>query len=260
MSKGESLTGEKLHHIAAKLAYDSQELSIEGFKDSSNLIVKSAIFNIFHEAIIIHQSIGELVYSGRSSSGAILARTILDLTVSLIAIVKSRNPNLAPFRYFNSNHRQMLRDKTISSDLRREIRDLIRGQIDLLSPEDKPKAYRISKEKDRAYWFWEEWKNPSEIITNFASQHISEAYKQYSSASHGGFYGLKIFRDKSLEYDVNPRLPVQLQAVLVSVASSRYLISLTSLRSNYQNLGLEPICSKLIEDIETIEILKARLK
>lgn len=256
MSEEKSLTGKNLHDLATKLAWDSQELSIKKFSKETFPIVNYAIFNIFHDAMIIHQSNRGLVYNGWSSSAAILVRTLLDLTVSLIAIVKSENPTLAAFRYFNSNHRQIMRDDTFSSELRKEIRELIRNQINQLRPEDKSSAYQFLKEKDRPYWFWEEWSSPKKVIDKFASPDILEEYQRLSSAAHGGFYGLKLFRDRFDEYDITPRLPLRMQAILVSVSSSRKLIELVSIRSGYENLDLEPICIRLRESIEEIEILK----
>ncbi len=85
----ESLTGEKLHDLATELACDSQKIAIKKFSNETFPIVSYAIFNIFHDSMIIHQSIRGLVYNGWSSSGAILVRTMLDLTISLVAIVKN---------------------------------------------------------------------------------------------------------------------------------------------------------------------------
>lgn len=114
MNKEASLNGEDFHDLATKLAWDSQELSSRKTDLHSFPIINCAIFNIFHDAMIIHQSVRGLVYNGWSSSGAILVRTLIDLTISLVAIVKSKNPTLAAFRYFNSNHRQIRRDYIIN--------------------------------------------------------------------------------------------------------------------------------------------------
>ncbi len=60
-------------------------------------------------------------------------------------------------------------------------------------------------------------------------------------------------------YGVGQRLPVGKQAVLVSVSSTRKLIDLVSIRSEFEDLGLKDTCSKLIASFETIEILKRDL-
>ncbi len=255
----ESLTEEKLHDLITELACNSQKIAIKKFSNENFPIVNYAIFNIFHDSLIIHQSIRGLVYNGWSSSGAILVRTLMDLTISLIAIVNSKNPTLAAFRYFNSSHRQAMRDKTFSSETKKEIMKLIRQQIGQLKPEDKASAYKFLRERDRPYWFWEEWNSPRKVIEAFASPHVLEEYQTLSSASHGGFYGLKIFRDRCDEYNITPRLPIGKQAVLVSVFSSQKLIELVSIRSGYEDLGLEPIYIELRESLEKIEILKQDL-
>lgn len=259
MHQEESLTGLEFHDLATELAWESQEIAGKKIDHQSFPIENYAIFNIFHDAMIIHQSVRGLVYNGWSSSGAILIRTMIDLTISLVAIVKSKNPKLAAFRYFNSNHRQIMRDPTFSSQLKREIKELIRNQINQLPKQDVSEAYNILKEKDRAYWFWNEWSSPTKVLKEFASPHVLEEYQRLSSAAHGGFYGLKYFRDRFSEYSIAPRLPIGMQATLVSVSSSRKLIELVSIRSSFEDLGLEPICSKLRESIETIQILKEDL-
>jgi hypothetical protein len=180
---------------------------------------------------------------------------MLDLTVSMIAILQSKNPPLAAFRYFNASYRQIARDQSFSREVRRELRESIRLQITQLPPEDRPAALQFLKEKDRPYWFWEEWQSPSAVITAFASPKIQEAYKRFSAAAHGGFFGLRVFRDRSYEHDINPRLPIGIQASLISVSSSRYLIELVLLRVKYEELELETVCTELLGLIETIEIL-----
>lgn len=67
--------------------------------------------------------------------------------------------------------------------------------------------------------------------------------------------GLRIFRDRFDVYDINPRLPLARPAVLVAVYSSRFLIDLVYLRSQYEILGLESICIELRRKIETVELL-----
>jgi len=256
MSNEESITGQKFHDLATELAWNSQEISSKKTDWDSFPIISYAIFNIFHDAMIVHQSIKGLVYNGWSSSGAILVRTLIDLTISLVAIIRSKNSNLAAFRYFNSSHRQIRRDHRFSSKLKREIKDLIRNQINQLPTQDRQEAYRILQEKDRAYWFSYEWSSPSKVLEEFASPNVLEEYQRLSSAAHGGFYGLKYFRDRFSDYDITPRLPLGRSAILVSASSSRKMIELVSIRSQYEKLGLESICIELRNNLENIEGLK----
>lgn len=256
MALDKPVTGEDLHSYATDLADECQRRSHEKFASVPADIVRGALFNILHDAVIVHRAIGVLVASGWSSPGAILARTMLDLTVSLVAVLGSRNPPLAAFRYFNASFRQIMRDGGYTPKLRREVRAMIRDQISRLPLADRPAALEFLKEKDRPYWFADEWKSPSEVIATFASPVIQQSYRSFSAAAHGGFLGGRIFRDRSFESTINPRLPVGKQATLVSVSSSRYLVELVLMRSQYEELGLEPLCKELLGSIETIEILK----
>lgn len=67
---------------------------------------------------------------------------------------------------------------------------------------------------------------------------------------------MKNFRDRFDDYGITPRLPIGTQAILVSASSSRKMIELVSIRSHFEDLGLEPICIVLRENIEKIEGLK----
>ena len=248
------MTAEDFHLLVLDFADEFQRKHYETFKNHPQDIVRNALFNIFHDAIILHRAVGDLVFGGWSSAGAIIVRTMLDLTVSMMAILNSQNPTLSAFKYFNSSFRQLSRDNYYSSEFRRGVRGLVREQIGLLPLEDRTLAFQFLKEKDRAYWFWEEWKNPSEVISKFGSSKLQDAYKGLSSAAHGGFIGLRVYRDRFNDYDINPRLPIGKQAALVTVSSSKYLNELISIRSQYESLGLENICIEIREKIKTVDI------
>jgi hypothetical protein len=214
MEPSRSLTTEELHQLATTLADDCQRISHQKFAGESREIVRGGLFSILHDAVIVHRAIGELVVGGWSSPGAALARTMLDLTVSMVAIVQSQNPPLAAFRYFNAGHRQIARDQSFSRKTRQNLRKLIRHQISQLPSEDRPGALQFLKERDRPYWYWEEWQNPSAVISAFASPKIQESYKRFSAAAHGGYLGMRFFRDQPYQHDINPRLPRRKQASL----------------------------------------------
>lgn len=256
MESKKSISAEDFHLLVLDFANEFQKTHYEAFKNHPQDIVRGALFSIFHDAVILHRSVGELVFGGWSSSAAILVRTLIDLTVSMVAILNSQNSPLAAFRYFNSSYRQISRDEYFNSEFRRNVRGLIREQIEQLPKADRPAALQFLKERDRAYWFWEEWKSPSEVIKKFGSTKLQDAYRGFSAATHGGFFGLRVYRDRFDVADINPRFPIGKQAVLVSASSSRYLIELISLRSRHENLdGVESICVELREKMETIEIL-----
>lgn len=260
MNVKESIKPIDFHDLATKLALNSQELSGKSFDPDSFPIVKSAIFNIFHDALIIHQSVRGLVFNGWSSSGAILIRTLIDLTISVLAIVKSKNPSFAAFKYFNHNHKYILHGNDFSLEERRNLRNFVKTQISQLSLENQKYANDFLKESDRPYWFCGEWNKPTDVLKAFASSKVQEEYKRLSSASHGGFYGLKYFRDRSDDYDITQRLPIGKQAILVSASSSRKIIELVSIRSHFEDLGLESVCSELRNNFENIEGIKDEIQ
>src|SRR6185295_20107271 len=114
MEPEKSLTTEKLHQLATSVADDCQRRSHQKFTGEGKDIVRGGLFSILHDAVLVHRAIGLLVVGGWSSPAAALARTMLDLTVSMVAILQSKNPPLAAFRYFHAGHRQIARDQTFS--------------------------------------------------------------------------------------------------------------------------------------------------
>lgn len=179
MKAEKSITAEEFHLLALNLADECQKISYEKFKAVPEDIVRGAVFNIFHDAVILHRSIGKLVFDGWSSSAAILVRTMLDLIVSMVAVLKSKNPPLSAFRYFNASYRQLSRNETYSSEFRRGARGLVRQQIGLLPKENRPAALQFLKEKTVLIGFGKNGKVLQKFSINLVLQKSKTHIKDY---------------------------------------------------------------------------------
>jgi len=236
---------EQLSDAAIELAVLAQSISRAKYESSPNDIVRDALFVLAHDAICVHRAIAQLVLSGWSSPAAPLVRTLLDLTVSMLAILNGASPPLGAFKYLYSNFRRFGRDMERSPADRARIRKQVRERIGQLPVTQRHDALKAYAEKDRAYWFAPEWSSPSAVIEQFGAPGMAEFYRQFSAAAHGGFFGLRLFRDDPDRIDINPRLPPGKHALSVIFISAKLVVELTRGRDSYERLGLEAACSRL---------------
>ena len=178
-----------------------------------------------------------------------LVRTLLDLTVSLLAILNGVSPPLSAFKYLYANFRRLSRDAQFPAANKERIRKQVRERIALLPADQRSDAVRAYGEKDRAYWFSPEWQSPSAVIEKFGAPGMADFYRQFSAAAHGGLFGLRLFRDDPDKIDINPRRPPGKHALAVVYISSKLLAEITRGRNEYEALGIASECSKLLKAI-----------
>ncbi|HET7231231.1 MAG TPA: DUF5677 domain-containing protein [Longimicrobium sp.] len=246
----EQISVEEMHEFAMFVAdlYQQKSANNGQDRDGANDIVRAALIAMLHDAVLAHRAVGVLVQSGWSSSAAPLVRTILDVTISALAVIKSQNPRLAAFRYFHAGYRKFERDKKHPKEERSGTRALLRARISLLDPADRPEAMKYLRAKERGYWFGDEWPTPAKIVEEFGSEYMQLKYREYSAAAHGGFLASRTMRDRSFDSDINPRLPIGRFAAVVSLESSRSLLELVCLRDQWEKSGFTTeICPQLRE-------------
>jgi len=236
------------HQPAISLAVAAQAKSRASYPLPSYDIVRDAYFVLTHDAVCVHRAIAALVDAGWSGPGGALLRTLMDISVSAVAINQSASPKLAAFRYLYSGLRRHARDSGQPPEARRATFAEIRKRLQLLTPEDRAAATDVLREKDRPYWFAPEWKSPSEVLTLFAGNDLSWTYMQLSGAAHGTFLGMRLYRDGPDEIGINPRA-VGRRAMSLELASCRWLIEILRIRSASEGLGLEPDIDKLAAEI-----------
>ncbi len=237
-----NLTPSEWHEIALNLSVKCQEQSAEKPKTQPGDIIRSALGIIHHDALIQHRAIKVVVLEGWSSAGIGMVRTSLDLLVSAYAILNSSDLYLSAFRYFFSSHRALSRDQSNDSEFRSWHRKDLADRIAQLPEKDREPAKNFLKEPDRSYWFAPEWPNPSAVLEKHGLPGYDSVYRQISAGAHGGFLGLRVFRDESDEININPRLPVGYKGFAVMIASTRIIFELCRLRIDHENLGLTREC------------------
>lgn len=251
----------ELHESTIELAVEASLRSAFLYEsapnDAPNDIVRDAAFVILHDAVIVHRAVATLANAGWSGVAAALARTLLDLTTSLLAVLNSRNPPMAAFTYFYASFRALGRDPAHPPHQRRAARETIRQRIQSLRVEDRPLALAVLKAKDRAYWFGEEWRSPAQIVNKFGGPSMADLYSRLSSAAHGGFFGMRLFRDEPDAISINPQLPPGDKAAGIVLISSRLLVDLVGFRDSVEGLGLTAECAALRRQLEAAGHLEA---
>jgi hypothetical protein len=235
------------HNRTIELLVELQKRSKAKFDDAPDDIVRAALFILSHDAATIHRAVGALVDAGWPASAAILLRTLVDIAISAMAIVNSANPPMAAFRYFYGGFRRHARDQNLPSATRRHMFDQIRQRLAILPPDLRKEAVEVVKEKDRPYWFGQEFAAPSVVLERFAPDMIW-VYAQLSGVAHGSFMGMRLYREKPDAIDINPEA-LGKRAFSADLTSSRLLVDLCGLCNEAEALGYGPEIAGLRDEI-----------
>jgi len=234
-----------------RLAHVYQDEAIAKYGSDLGMVA-SACFSISHDSICLFRSVNDICRQGWSPSGSVIARTMLDLTISLVAIAKSRTPDLAAFRYLYSTFRAVTHDRFFPKVYRKQVRDTCRQRISTLDPSTRSDALRfLRQEKKLSYWYANEFGRPTDVLERFATPDILEVYRSLSAAAHGGYIGLRLFRDDPYSFDTNPRAPGALTLVVLAM-SARILAELIHFRADFERLPsayLAPILVREFDDV-----------
>lgn len=233
------------HLPGIELAVELQKRSKEKFDAAPNDLVRDALFVLTHDGTCVHQAVGCLADAGWPGPGAALLRTLMDINISGLAIANSALPPMAAFRYFYSGFRRYARDQSFSAPVRRHMFHQIRQRIGRLPADLHAQALQVIKEKDRPYWYGEEFPSPSALIERFGRPDSRWLYAQLSGAAHGSFMSLRLFREHPDRIDINAESP-GLKALSVDLISCQLLAELLYLRDAVEELGMARTITEFI--------------
>jgi len=236
------------HEPAIELAVELQRRSKEKFDSAPNDLVRDALFVLTTDAVCVHRALGCLVGAGWPGPAAALLRTLLDINISALAVINSTTPTMAAFRYFYSGFRRHARDQSFPREVRHHMFDQIRSRITLLPNELRALALAVIKEKDRPYWYGQEFASPSAILERFGRAEIHWIYAQLSGAAHGSFMGLRLYRERPDTIDINPE-PSGPKALSLDLISCRLLAELLHVRDGAEQLAMATAVSEFIRQL-----------
>lgn len=234
------------HDEAIDIAVAAQDRSTATYADAENNLRRDAMFLLSHDSIRVHRAIGCLVDHGWSGPGAALTRTLMDISISAMALASSKNPGMAAFKYLYSGFRRHARDQSLPGDDRRRMFSQIRRRLAQLPEDLRAEALAIIKERDRRYWFSPEWASPSAVIEVCGAPGLRWTYMQMSAAAHGGALGMRLFRDMPDEININSD-PIGPRAISLDLTSCRWLVETVRIRDLVEGLGMSPRIDDFVE-------------
>lgn len=239
----------RFHGAVLDLAVELNGVANRLHDGRPNDIVHDAMFVISHDAICVHRAIGRLAASGWPAPGSVLVRTLLDLAVSGIALNRSRDRTAAAFRFMYSGLRDMSRNLDFPQAARRHAFSQLRERLRMIKAEKKPEILRAIRDRSRPYWFAPEWKSPAHVLEDEAHPDLAKLYRVYSAVAHGGYLGMRFFREDPDKLSINPE-KVGPRAASLDMTSSRVLLAILGLWTTMEGLGLESKVRALTREID----------
>lgn len=185
-------------------------------------IAGGALFRLAADTVAFHEAILALCATGWVSCSAPILRTLLDLLLST-AIIVERNDE-AEIRGFRCTH-LFLKAELSWSGSDNKLREGVRRQIDSgiarLSGSDQDRARRfIFHDRLPPYWYAPDYYHrPQEAADKLLGQELSRSYATLSSAAHGGFLGLGLFRDHPDAIHPNQRDDPRSQSLALCIST-----------------------------------------
>lgn len=205
-----------------------------------------ALHRLGADTVTFHEAVLALCATGWVACSAPLLRTLLDLLLST-AIITER-ADQAEMRGFRCTHyflKAMLSEGDAESQ--RNNRQQIEAGIARLPGEDQGRARRfIFKDRLPPYWYAPHYYHrPREAAGALLAPELASYYGKLSSAAHGGFFGLGLFRDQPDSIHPNRRSDPHSQA-LALLTSIRIVLEQARARDQFE-LGGQ--FEKMYEDL-----------
>ena len=193
-----------------------------------------ALYRLGADTVAFHEAVLALCATGWVSCSAPLLRTLLDLLLSTAIIVERADE--AEMRGFRCTHyclKAMLSEG--DGEAQKSNRRQIESGIALLAGTDQEQARRfIFNDRLPAYWYAPDYyRRPQEAADALLTAELSLYYSKLSSAAHGGFFGLSIFRDQPDTIHPNQRSDPRSQALALST-SIRIILEQTRARDQFE--------------------------
>jgi hypothetical protein len=231
----------QIHEAASHYAVDVNFAISDQFeKKHPYPLAGGALYRLQADTLSFHEAVFALCVAGYVSCSAPLLRTQLDLLLSTAIIVHRRDE--AEIRGFRCTH-YFLKTMFIRSDADAQLRKRARQQIDFgiarLSAADQEKARDfIFKDRLPAYWYAPDYYHrPQEAADELLRDDMALYYATLSSAAHGGFLGLGLFRDQPDAIHPSPRENPRAQS-LTACTSTRIVLDQANARDRFELGGL----------------------
>lgn len=208
-----------------------------------------ALFALTADLFGIHRAILCLCENGWAFASVALLRSMIDILINTAVIVERKSE--AEFRGFKYTH-NFLKVQLHKGALSRETRTVVSAQINAgirqLPLVDRKRAeHFMFRDRLRNYWYCPEFIRPTDVLDKLASPGIRFLYDTYSGGSHGGFMGLRLFKDDPDSVHPNPRADARSQCRAM-VGSTRIMLDTMNMRDHFENDGAYHAAYELLLD------------
>lgn len=229
-----------LHNEVINFAVNTALKAAKNYaQGGSSPLASKALQRIHRTTIATHRSIRSLCESGWTPVTPVLLRTMLDLTVSVIAVGKEpADAELMGFRYMAHGMIEGMVDKDAQPEHQAGNALQIAILKDCLSPRDESRAratiaaYEV---KVPPYWYHPEVPNPGSAIFQ-RMPHLFDLWKLFCGSTHGSDIGSVIFADEPDNVGIGPE-EHPFKTRIAIVASSRLLLNLSHGRAQCEGVS-----------------------
>lgn len=241
------------HSKTYKFASKVNQLCFEqNEKETKYPMASEALFSLSSDTVALHRAIKSLCESGWAFPCSILLRSMLDCMINVgIICNEPQKAEYMGFKYMHCYIKGTLSDSKSSKEHKDYAKRSLSQAIEKLPQNYKGKAQDFFGQKRSAYWFNPEFSKPSDVLEKLASPGTQELYRIYSGSTHGGFIGNRIFRDEPDNTHPNPRADKKAQN-LALVASSRFLIEISTVRGNFEVGGISKFREAIIGEFQEL--------
>jgi hypothetical protein len=198
-----------------------------------------ALYALTADLLAMHRAVLSLCAGGWAFTAVCLHRSMLDLLMN--AAVMTEQLADAEYRGFKYTHfflKAEHRAPGPSPEARASVRPQIEAGIGKLPANQRQKAkdfmFRV---RMGGYWYWPEYKSPADVLDRLSTPEIKGIYDALSGGAHGGFIGLRIFKDDPDLIHPNPRADRRAQNMALG-GSTRILLEAMNIRDRFENDGV----------------------
>ncbi len=179
-----------------------------------------ALYNLSQDSLILHRSVAALCTAGWAAATPHLLRAQLEILGNSAVIWNDEEPEYMAFKYQFSFLVTAYRKNTSDAGTRQNARAQLEEGIERLPEELQARARDFAfKDKLQGYWYRPEISGPTDAIEKYGRPEIKDTYRSLSSSVHGGFLGMRLFRDDPDRISAARRADPEAVARALSISS-----------------------------------------
>ena len=156
-----------------------------------------ALHSLAADTLVLHRGVLSLCGAGWAAAASLLLRAQLELLMNSAVIWNAGGDmEFMAFKYSYSFLVAAMHDASISDAARHSSWQPVEHGISKLPAELRSRAEEFARQDTpRVYWYQPEFGRPRDVIKAYGAKDVEVVYRILSSPAHGGFIGLRQFRD-----------------------------------------------------------------